>query len=392
MKRSTSGIIGALWLVTVSAMFVVATYQSDTEAGGKAGKPLRQLVQTERQVYEKACASCHGMDGKGASSATLGFEIPMPDFTDCSFATREPDGDWFAVAHVGGPARGFDPLMPAFGETLSDGQISLALTYVRNFCPDDAWPRGDLNLPKPLYTEKAFPEDELVFLFGSTVKEPVSIDLEIVFEKRFGARHQVELKVPVGIKQIESTDSGTGDTHSRWGEGIGDLAVGWKGAIAHSLRLGNIFSLGGEVIFPTGDEADDLGKGIFRFEPYLAMGQMLPADVFIHLQAGGEISTDTSVAKQEIFWRAVMGQTFTQGRFGRSWTPMVEILGAAEIESGAQLEWDIVPELQISLNQRQHILACLGVRLPLTDIGPRPVAVMAYLLWDWFDGGFFEGW
>ena len=47
-----------------------------------------------RALYEAACANCHGIDGAGADPTFLAFEEAMPDFTDCSFASREPDADW----------------------------------------------------------------------------------------------------------------------------------------------------------------------------------------------------------------------------------------------------------------------------------------------------------
>jgi hypothetical protein len=34
----------------------------------------------------------------------------------------------------------------------------------------------------------------------------------------------------------------------------------------------------------------------------------------------------------------------------------------------------------------------LGVRLPVTDPDARNTRVLFYVLWDWFDGGFFDGW
>jgi len=37
-------------------------------------------------------------------------------------------------------------------------------------------------------------------------------------------------------------------------------------------------------------------------------------------------------------------------------------------------------------------MAAFGVRIPLNDRASRGTRLMAYLLWDWFDGGFFEGW
>jgi len=33
-----------------------------------------------------------------------------------------------------------------------------------------------------------------------------------------------------------------------------------------------------------------------------------------------------------------------------------------------------------------------GVRIPINRRNERDVQVVAYLLWDWFDGGFFSGW
>ena len=48
--------------------------------------------------------------------------------------------------------------------------------------------------------------------------------------------------------------------------------------------------------------------------------------------------------------------------------------------------------MQVTLSQRQHILFAIGTRIPLTDSGPRKTELVFYLLWDWFDGGLFDGW
>ena len=138
--------------------------------------------------------------------------------------------------------------------------------------------------------------------------------------------------------------------------------------------------------------ADGIGKGIFRFEPFLAIGQIIPGDNFVQLQGGAELSTDLDVAAHEIFWRGALGHTFTQGRFGRAWSPMVEVVGGWEVEDDAEVEWSLVPELHVALTQRQHVMLVLGAEIPVTRFEERQITVMLSLLWDWFDGGFTEGW
>jgi hypothetical protein len=94
-----------------------------------------------------------------------------------------------------------------------------------------------------------------------------------------------------------------------------------------------------------------------------------------------------------VFWRVAAGKTFAQGKgFGRIWTPIVEFLADRELETGAKTNWDVLPQFQVSLSKRQHILANLGVRFPINNRLGRSTEVVFYLLWDWFDGGLRDGW
>jgi hypothetical protein len=105
-----------------------------------------------------------------------------------------------------------------------------------------------------------------------------------------------------------------------------------------------------------------------------------------------ELPTDTERASREVFGRAVLGRTFTEGRFGRAWSPMVEVLAARELEKSARVQWDLLPQMQITLNRRQHLMLNAGVRIPVNDRRGRRTQVIAYFLWDWFDGGLLDGW
>lgn len=356
-------------LISASA-FAVAV-QGGSSVTAKSGQEL----------YESACSSCHGLDGRGVRQSRVGFEEGLPDFSDCSFATREPDNDWIAIAHEGGPVRGFSEMMPAFGDILSVGDLELVMSHIRGFCTNDAWPRGELNLPRPLVTEKAYPEDEAVWTTEIDLEGSGAVMNEIVFEKRFWSRSQIEILFPFGWYKDEE-----------WKGGVGDIALGLKQVLFDSLRSGSIFSVTGEVLFPTGSKEMGFGKGTTVFEGFASYGQLLPSDFFLQAQAGFELPASKDDAENEVFWRGVLGKTLTQGEFGRAWSPMCEVLGARELGSGHEISWDLVPQLQVALNTRQHIMLNVGVRVPLTEADERHTAFLFYLFWDWFDGSLFEGW
>jgi mono/diheme cytochrome c family protein len=340
-------------------------------------------TRSPEELYRWACAACHGLDGTGAARDVVGFDTPLPDFSDCSFASVEPDADWLAVAHDGGPARAFDRRMPAFGEALSEAEIQQTLNYIRGFCTNPAWPRGELNLPRPLVTEKAFPENETVLTTSIGTGSLGVVATELLYERRFGARNQFEVAVPVAVQEA---------TGGQWRRGLGDIALAVKRALFHSLEAGNLLSAGGELIVPTGKETLGLGKGVTSFEPFVAFGQILPRNAFLQVQAGAEVPADHDRAADEAFWRATVGTSLEQSRFGRVWSPMVELLGARELRAGESAQWDVVPQMQLTLSKRQHIMINGGVRIPLTGRDERRAQVITYFLWDWFDGGLFEGW
>ena len=350
----------------------------------RAGSDLAELPQDGEGLYATACAACHGADGRGAPKNVVGFEEELPDFTDCRFANREPDGDWWSVAHQGGPVRGFSQMMPAFGGALSEEQLFVILGHIRGMCGDDRWPRGELNLPRPLVTTKAYPEDEMVLEAGTTAEGEGEVTSRLVYEKRFGPSNQFELIVPF-TRREQGTDSDT------WDSGIGDVAVAYKRALHHSFERGTIFSVVAEAVLPTGDEERGLGKGYTVFEPFLAFGALLPKDSFLHLQGGLELPVNEPEAHDDAFLRAAIGKTWRRTPHSRAYSPMFEVLLKRELTSGADLQWDVVPQVQIALNTRQHVLANVGVRIPLDD-SSRSTEVLFYILWDWFDGGFFQGW
>ena len=381
-------------LLIVSSLLLMASGIATVAAASPHALAARGIsdlstLQDGERIYEEACAACHGADGTGVRQEQLGFAVPPPDFTDCNFATREARADWVAVAHDGGPVRAFARFMPAFGKALSEAQLRAVDGHIRTFCRDDAWPRGELNLPLPLYTTKAFPEDEVILQSTIAAEGPGSVALEAIFEKRIGARHQVEVAVPIAWREsVTTTGDGTGD----WRSVLGDIVVGYKRVMYASLARGTIVSAAAEVVLPTGDEESGFSSNTVIVEPMLLVGQLFSRGYFMHGQVGLGLSLDAKEADDEAFWRVAAGKMITEGRWGRRWTPMVEVLGSRELVSGADTQWDAVPQIQVTLNRRQHIRLGLGTRIPLNNTDERDVEARIYVLWDFFDGGLTDGW
>ncbi len=340
-------------------------------------------LKSGHDIYQAACASCHGTDGKGAPRPMVGFDTRLPDFTDCAFATKEPDVDWSATIHNGGPARGFSTIMPAYGDSLSDEQIREVTKYMRSFCKDKSWPQGDLNLPRAMVTEKAFPENEVVLAGAINAHGAPGVGSQVIVERRIGSRGQIETIVPYNFVH----DSGP------WVSGLGDILIGYKHMLLGSMRSGSIFSVGGEVTAPTGDRTKGTGGATTIFETFASYGQILPADTFYQFQTGIELPAHTSEASRAYYARSAFGKTFYQGRgLGRGWTPMVEFIADRDLVDGAKTNWDFIPQFQIPLAKRMHILASVGFRIPMNNTADRPKQAMFYLLWDFADGSLRKGW
>ena len=136
---------------------------------------------------------------------------------------------------------------------------------MRGFCKETGWPSGNANFPRPIVTEKAFPENELVILpvishFPEDTAPSVTEGMfKAVYERRFGKRSMFEIDVPWS-RPTRSSPERAGLATSRW---------------RLSMRCtppAQIVSLGMEVSLPSGDRFKDHGSGTPIFEPYVSAG------------------------------------------------------------------------------------------------------------------------
>jgi mono/diheme cytochrome c family protein len=382
-RRGVRSALG-LWVLFLVAGLTTAAVTHQVALLAKPGASKLKL-DTGKEIFLAACASCHGADGKGQSQNLAGFQRPssFPDFTDCHGSTPEPDLQWRAVITNGGPSRGFSQIMPSFKDALTQEQIGKVIEYLRSFCTEKSWPRGNFNLPRPLITEKAFPEDEVVLTGGANLHGSPGGNLTAVYEKRIGSSSMVEAAVPYNFSQ----DSGVARS------GFGDISLGYKRKLFANLKSGSILSLGGELVAPTGDPHLGLGGGSPVIESYAAYGQLLPSYSFVQVQTGYELSTQPDKLPRAYYLHTAIGKTFrTGGGLGRWWTPMTEFVADRDLISGATTNWDVVPEIQIPISKRMHILANVGVSFPLNNTADRPKQFLIYFLWDYADGTLKQGW
>jgi Cytochrome c len=347
----------------------------------------RPDIKNGEKVYKGGCIACHGSDGKGAPPTSTVFVRPdtFPDFMDCAGTTPEPNGNWKAVIVHGGPSRGLSQIMPAFGDLLTDDQINDVIAYMRGFCKNVHHdPLGELNLPRAIVTEKAFPENELVVSTAANASGAPSWTTDVIDERTiFDARTQLETDVPINYA----------DQNHNWTAGVGDITVAVKREMFSSLRTGSILSLQGGILLPTGDSKRGFGAGTTQFEPFAAFDQLFKENTFIQTQLGADLPVDTSVAPRSMFWRVAVGQAMAPDHMlGRLFSPMVEFLATRDFRNGASTNWDVMPEMQVTISRRQHIRGALGVRTPFTNTSGRNPQVVFYLLWDRADGKFWEGW
>lgn len=367
-------------------MFACVLLISASAAQFVPGQRLHpQSAAQGEQIYRNACAACHGGDGRGTPQAIAGFTPPrtFPDFTACNQTTAEPNSFWKAMIVHGGPYRGFSQIMPSFAEALTDEEINEVIAYLRGLCKNPHWPRGELNLPRALVTEKAFPENEVVISSGINAQGTPGNESHIIHEQRFGVKNQIEVDVPINFQ----------DQNHVWYGGIGDTTLGLKREIFSSLKSGSILSLQGSVILPTGNRSRGFGSGTTTFETFAAFDQLFRTNTFVQTQLGADLPRHPDIAPQSLFFNTAVGQSFAADHgLGRLWSPMVEFLSARDLVDHAKTDWDVLPQMQVTISRRQHIRGDLGVRVPLNNTSGRPIQIMLYLLWDWGDGRLNEGW
>ncbi|HYN09235.1 MAG TPA: cytochrome c [Vicinamibacterales bacterium] len=332
---------------------------------GSAQTPA--IPKTIPEMWGAWCARCHGQDGTGKVSEPTVTVEPL-DFSDCRIASAEPDADWEVAITHGGSAVGLSSQMPAFGDVLTADQVQGFVRHLRGFCSERNWPSGNFNLPRPIFTEKAFPENEFILLpvAAHEKNRPSAYTVRAIYERRIGRRAQIEAVLPMERVYVATLDDPE--------VGVGDVELGLKYALTpRSDRY--LLSAGFDFVFPTGAEARLVGGFPAVYEPYLAIGTVV-GGTYLQGQFKVEIPSTDSFRTRETIYNAYVGRDTSV--FPNTWTVGLEL-------NGENRELWLTPQIRKGLTRTGALGGAFGVRVPLTDRNEHSIAFVGYLLWEYLE-------
>jgi mono/diheme cytochrome c family protein len=298
------------------------------------------------EVFAANCAACHGPDGGPDADSPLvqSLGVEPANFSDPLFNSREPASTWKMVITHGGAAMGFSEMMPAFGESLSEQDIDAVLAHIKTLGGEHDYPDGELNLFLPIRTKKAFPEDEWVW------------------KQRYTGQ----------------------DGDNAWKN------TGFKYVLKHDRRAGFILTGAAQVGVPLNSGAN------WEFLPYLAFGKILSPQWTI--QGSGRLKFDLEDSDGSSAELASIIH-WVHSDWGRAVFPALEVVAEVPFERGSgpdkkdAVQWSVLPQARIGLNKRGNIALNAGLELPLNDRDGRyDWRAYVYFIWDFADGGLFDGW
>jgi copper transport protein len=105
------------------------TAQGNPEAA-KVKNPVAvtpESLAAGKQVFQRYCASCHGLNAEGGSGSDI--SPPAPDLTDSEWKRGSTDGEIFDVIKNGVPP---ELNMEPWGDRITDPNIWNVVNYLRS--------------------------------------------------------------------------------------------------------------------------------------------------------------------------------------------------------------------------------------------------------------------
>ncbi len=88
-----------------------------------------------KEIYRFYCSACHGLEGRGDGPNNTPTQPVRPrNHTNAAKMSQLSDEDLIHVIKEGGAATNRSRMMPPFGDTLTDKEISALKDYLRELC------------------------------------------------------------------------------------------------------------------------------------------------------------------------------------------------------------------------------------------------------------------
>lgn len=322
-----------------------------------------------REVYEVACAACHGADGRG--NPAWESKVAPPDLADCA-TTAERADHWEAIVARGGAKFGLSSVMPSFEETLTQGEITAVVAYSRTLCVEaDRYPPGELNPRRLLSTPKAFPESEVRVEASHALDGSSRSLLHVELEGRLGPGFQYGVGLP-----IRPWDSIYDDF-----AGLGNVELELKRVLGFSPSKGLIAALGLAVEAPTGSRPSNLSSGTWVWKPLFALSKS-SGRTSLQAHVAAELPSASHRQDRQLVYGFGLSRALGPPR--SAWTPACELAGVINRRRHFR-QHELLFEVSRPLSRLGHVVAAVGVRIPIGRY-VAPARLEGYVLWDFSEG------
>ena len=144
LPRRINSMIRCATVVSLVVVHLCAASAQESQKVRANRPPAATSVSAGQQIFDSACASCHGLDGKGGERA--------PDIATRPEIARLSDPDLLKVLSAGIPEKGMPPFAP-----LGSAKLSALLHYLRSLQGkgNSAPAAGNAEKGKELYFGKA---------------------------------------------------------------------------------------------------------------------------------------------------------------------------------------------------------------------------------------------
>jgi hypothetical protein len=292
-----------------------------------------------RAIFLANCATCHGEDGRGMRTpAEVGFDLPMPN-SPIALSRRAKPMPIGRSIHQGRATPRLPRIMPAFEDALSDDEIDAVIGYLRTFCTDPRWVRGEFNFALGCLPRRRSPKTSWsgrTHRFAIAERHRIAVRIE----KRVGPTGQLEVNLPSRASMAARARQ---EFRRRRYRRCVEAEHHRRCRFRHDLQPAR------RSVLPTGSERKRLGHRLaWRSKRTRCSGRCCPT--ISCCRAGVRVFPLRKALTQEVGINLNIQKDVCDEAAMAAPSRRAGIGGRQEMASGAKTEWDLVPQMQVSLS------------------------------------------